>query len=451
MSKTVDKKEAFREEVRETFAPHTKSAQWFDHPDAERNEQPDNLKVANIDPHEDRHNDGAAIYRAFHLEQFHKYLKKASDQDHPVATHPSALPHFVTHIKKWEKWELTADEPDFEDLPRLREEVFRWYRGEDKPPGKERQEAMEERTKRLRPGGTGLILHGEQGTTKTTAMYWLVAQIMQINQEENVIWQSTLDDTEWQVFAPWATVCLPSSVDVSVTANPHSREYRDLGPVSLEMADVARQVIRYDNPLDLLSTLSNRRPGQVYVVYPDPHFRDCQPLTTYSYESIWEVDSTTEATNLNHFWFGLMRGLAESDDYNEWTTVVADEAHKWLRDGKGNDEHDWWNKVEQWATYWGDARKQRLSCLLAIHKWAELSDRVRKKVRWGGTMNGENFPPDAPIDGQNRYDQSLGDTCIWNNQEWNHVGYPDIKRHFSLAADISVTYPGFEAEKRAKS
>lgn len=431
-----------RQMIRETFSPWKKSEQYLDHPDAP---EPSKHKS------KPRHNDGAHIFRAFGLEPLPKYLARAEKLQHAAAKNPKALAHFLTHIEKWEKWELGEDGPVFEDIPDKRRDLFEWYLGYDLDDPDERRAAAKRRQKRLRPGGTGLILHGEQGTTKTTAMHWLVANIMEVNQSENVLWQSTLDDTEWLVFAPWATVCLPAGVDVRVTANPHSREYRDLGAFEIQPEDICRQVIRYDDPVHLLDLISERIPGQFYVVYPDPSFRQCQALTGWEYESIWQVDSSDDATDLGHFWFALMEAIRRSPIYNEWTTLVGDEAHKWLRQGKGNDEHDWWNKIDDWATYWGDARKKRLSCILAVHKWVELHDKVRNKVRWGATMNGETFPPDAPISGDNVGDQDLGDTCIWNNLEWNHVGYPDIKRQFSVPADISVTYPGFEREIEAKS
>jgi hypothetical protein len=89
--------------------------------------------------------------------------------------------------------------------------------------------------------------------------------------------------------------------------------------------------------------------------------------------------------------------------------------------------------------------------ILAIHQWHEIHWMVRGKVRWGATMNGEEFPQEAPLIGRNDFDQGLGDMCVWNTAKWNHVGYPDIKRNFSVGADFSVEYPGFEAELLAKS
>lgn len=441
--KPVDERRAeVREMIRETFSPHTTSEQYLDHPDA-----PEPSK------HKSRqnHNDGGNIYRAFGLEPLAKFLARAERQDHAAAKHPKALAHFLTHMEKWEKWELGEPDPDFGDIPPKRQQLFDWYLGYDLDDPGDQAAAAKRRQKRLRPGGTGLILHGEQGTTKTTAMHWLVANIMEVNQEENVIWQSTLDDTEWLVFAPWATVCLPSGVDVRVTANPHSREHRDLDVFDIAPEDIARQVIRYDGPEDLIRRLSQRVPGQFYVVYPDPHFRGCQALTGWEYESIWEVDSSDDATDLGHFWFALMEAIRSSPEYNEWTTLVGDEAHKWLQEGASDSQHQWHKKIKDWATYWGDARKKRLSVILAVHKWIELHWMVRQKVRWGGTMNGEDFPKEAPLDGKNLGDQDLGDTCIWNNLEWNHVGYPDLKRNFSVPVDIEVTYPGFNDEVLAKS
>lgn len=442
-----EREDDFRRLIRSTFEPWTKSEQYFDHPDAPEKHP----GSADRPPQQDHKNDGANIYRQFGLEPLNKFLIRAVRMDHPVAEHPKALAHFLTHIKDWEQWELDEDDPEFGDIPAKRRQLFEWYLACDVEDPDEREAAKEKRTERLRPGGTGLLLHGEQGVTKTTAMIWIVANIMEVNQEENVLWFSTLDDTEWITFAPWATVCLPSGVDVRVTANPHSREYRDLGAFEIDMDYICRQVIRYDDPRDLLSTLADRRPGQFYVVYPDPHFRRCQALTGYSYDSIWDVNNSEEATKLHHFWFGLSEELYHGSEYNYWTTMVGDEAHKWLRSGKGNDEHDWWDKIDDWATNYGDARKKRVSFLGSIHKWNKVNRMVKDMIRWGGTMNGEDFPSEAPLSGKNKGDQGLGDFVIWNNLEWNHVGYPNLKKGFSVSGDIEVVYPRFEAEKLAKS
>lgn len=444
-------RQEFIDMIDETFAPETQSLQYrYDHPDGDLPKEvgpgvpPESLEP---DP------DGERIFQAFNLKPFHKFLRRASGFDHPISKHPEALAHFCTHVKKWEKWELGEDDSQFDkdEIGMYRKRLFDWYCGLDKDTPEKREKAKEKRIERLRPGGTGIVIHGEQGTTKTTGMYWLVTQIMQSNPFENTVWQSTLDDTEWQIFAPWATIFFPEGVDVEVSVNPHGRTYRDLDNFSIDPSHIAREVKRYSDPEDLLIQMADRKPGHIYVVYPDPHFRQCQSLTGGSYESMWDVDESDEATDTNHFWFALLEAYLSVPDYNYWTTLVADEAHKWLAHGKGNDEHDAWNKIDDWSTYWGDARKKRLSCILATHKWPEIDSRVRDKVRWGATMNGEEFPSDAPVSGTNDFDQSLGDFCIWNNRKWNHAGYPDLKRDFSVPGDISVSYPGFEAVRRQKS
>jgi hypothetical protein len=461
-----ERRRQFEAEIAKTFAPHKKSVQYrADHPDGDLTEE----QLQTDSPKWNPHNDGNQIWKDFELEPLAGFLARAARLKHPAARHPKALAHFLTHIKEWEKWELgdydpwNATERDFDDPPKPRRDLFEWYLGIDKrgtetltDPApdeaiEEQKEAIERRKERLRPGGTGIIIHGEQGTTKTTAMHWFVTNIMEANQWENVLWFSSLDDTEWQVFGRFATILKPSGIDMEVTVNPHAREYRHLDPFEVPTESIAREVIEYDTPEDITDIMANRQPGHFYVVYPDPKFRQCQALTGYEYESIWDADSSDEATPIGHFWFAMTEAIRQSSSYNYWTTIVGDEAHKWLRHGKGNDEHDWWNKIEEWATYWGDARKKRMSVILAVHKWTEISSMVRDKVRWGGTMNGEDYPKPAPLHGKNKYDQQLGDMVVWNNLEWNHVGYPDLKKHFSVPADIEVNYPDFKLLKERKS
>jgi len=282
-------------------------------------------------------------------------------------------------------------------------------------------------------------------------MYWLIGLIMQLRQRENVLWLSSLDDTEWTALAPFATVCLPADERVSVQANPYNQRLRG-ETVDLRMHDLARDVIRYANPRDLLQTLDERTVGQFYVVYPDPDFRLCQEITGRSYASVREVEELGEAATIHHWWFALVEELAHGHHYREWTTIVADEAHKWLKTGKSDDEHDWWHKIDDFSSTWADARKKRLSGIFATHIWNEMPDKVRRKTRWGATMNGEPFPSKAPLDGRNR-NQDLGYTCIWTPLAWNFAGYPNIpqKAETTVPAEIAVSYPDWEDAKNART
>jgi len=426
--KTVDE---FLAEVAETFDPWLKSRQAFDVLDEERDGQD-----------EQRHNDGERMHKEFEMTPIFKHLHRAGRRDHSVAGHPQALAHLISHLEKWEKWELGKDNPDLDHLPRLRRGVLEWLREDD------------ERTRRLRTGGTDLLIHGEQGTTKTTLMHWLTVAVMQITPWENVIWQSTLDDCEWLTLGKFATVCLPAGVDVEVEMNPYV-QLEDTGKgetVDVDLSLLCREVIRYRNVEDLFRKLSKRTAGQFYVVYPDPRFRQCEKVTGFSYSSVFddEIARATEATDLSHFWFAFYEQLVHSPDYGEWTTVIGDEVQKYLHQRASSDDHDWWEKVQQWAITHGDARKKRVSFFGSCHKWPEVHGSVRDKMRWAATMNGEDFPTEAPLNGSNT-DQTLGETVIWSSQKWNKVGYPDMKRHASVPADFEVSYPDWEEVKDAKS
>lgn len=430
-TETTAPKEALRETIREAFEPVMQTRQALDAAGIPPEERGHNQK--------ERHNDGGEMYQDYGIPKFIDSLEKAERQDHEVASHPQALAHLVLHVSDWERHMLGEDDADFSDVNRLREPVLDWLTEDD------------DRLQRLRPGGTEILLHGEQGTTKTTAMYWLIIMIMQLRQRENVLWLSSLDDTEWTSLAPYATVCLPEDERVSVQANPYTRELRG-ETVSIQIRNICRDVIRYANPRDLLKKLDQRTSGQFYVVYPDPQFRQCQEITSRSYASVREVEDLEDAATIHHWWFALVEELAHGHHYREWTTIVADEAHKWLKKGKGDDEHDWWHKIDDFSSTWADARKKRLSGIFATHIWNEIPDRVRKKCRWGATMNGEPFPSKAPLEGRNR-NQDLGDTCIWTPLAWNFVGYPNIPREAgtTVPAEISISYPRWKEAKNART
>lgn len=432
MSKTAQSnatEERLRNRIRETFEPRMASRQACD---AEGRLPPDQHGRDR-----QRHNDGAKMYKDFDMTPFFRQLEKAAREEHSTAEHPQALAHLVTHVEKWEKWELKSDDPDLNNLPRLRKRALEWFRKDS------------DRMRRMRTGGTDCLIHGEQGTTKTTFMHWLVTTIMQLNQRENVLWFSTLDDVEWATLGRYATVALPKGIDARVTVEPYRK---GLSPFEIDMTDICRQVIRYEHPEDLTGTLAERTPGQFYVVYPDPRFRKCESITNRPYFSMFDsdVEDSTNATPLNHFWFALHQQLVNGVGYNEWTTEICDEAQKWLHQRASSDDHEWWEKVQDWATTHGDARKKRVSAILAIHQWEEAHADVKAKMRWGATMNGEPFPSKAPISGMNS-DQDLGETCVWSTQKWNKIGYPDMKRHVSIPADFSVEYPQFEEVKNEKS
>jgi len=417
-----------RSEIREAFDPWLRSRQALD---ARGIPVEDRGRA-----HKSRHSDGEAIYQRFGMKPLAKQLERAEADGHEVASHPQALVHLVAHISDFERHALGEDDPDFPDAhPRLREPILEWLAADS------------DRLQRLRPGGTEILLHGEQGTTKTTAMFWLISLVLQLRQRENVLWFASLDDTEWTVLAPFATLCLPEGEPVEVGANAYSREIRG-ETVGLDVEDVCREVVRYSDPRDLLRTLDQRTAGQFYVVYPDPDFRLCQEITGREYTALREADDATAATPLSHFWFALVDEIAHGRQYREWTTIASDEAHKWLKTGKGDDESDWWHKIDDFASTWADARKKRLSGVFATHIWHEIPDKVRRKMRWGATMNGEPFPSKAPLDGRNR-NQDLGDACLWTPLKWNFVGYPNLPRKAgtSVPAEITVSFPDWEDTK----
>jgi len=432
MSKSVNKQsrqERLKQRIRSTYEPNMKTRQALDAKGV--------LPADQHGRHRQRHNDGSEMFRDFEMSPFYKHLESAARREHAAAEHPQALAHLVTHIEKWEKWEIKSDNPDLEDVSDHRKRTLEWFREDP------------ERMRRMRTGGTDCLIHGEQGTTKTTFLHWLVTTIMQINQRENVLWFSTLDDVEWATLARYATVALPEGVETRLTVEPYRKR---LSTFEISIEDICRDVIRYSDPKDLTSTLADRTPGQFYVVYPDPEFRKCESITNRPYFSLFDsdVESSTDATPLSHWWFALHEQLVHGVGYGEWTTEICDEAQKWLHQRASSDEHEWWEKVQDWATTHGDARKQRVSAFLAIHQWEEAHADVKAKMRWGATMNGEPFPSKAPISGMNSH-QDLGETCVWSRQKWNEIGYKDMKEYVSVPADFTVEYPQFEEVKNAKS
>lgn len=430
--------DVFRKSIRDDFASHMKSQQALDAEGIPRSEWNGN--------HFRRHRDGEEMQKRFRMAPFWKVIERAErqaeflEEDRTFTQFPSAFLHLVTHLSKWERSEIASENPDpdvFERVPEARAKVLRWF-----------AEDPDARLKRKRPGGTDVLLHGEQGTTKTTAMLWLAAVMMQINNED-CVWVASLDATEWITMAPWTTLCFPRGVDVSITADPEHPAYEGDG-VELEPEDVARDVIRYSDPGDLLRQLATRTPGQFYAVYPDPYFRKCESITSWRYHPLASVDRASEATSLWHWIFALYERRLHGPEHNRWMTVFADEVHKFLHRGASKDSHDYYSKVESWGRNYADGRKFQLSAFNGTHIYEEIHPMVLDKLRWGCTMNGESFPSRAPVGGDLR-DLTLGQGTFWNKQQWAPLEWPNLKDAYASSAEINVNYPVWEEERDAKS
>lgn len=409
----IESEEELRREIAETFEPHLKSRQVTEHHNA--------------------HIDGQQMQQDFHMKSLADVLRRKEEDRHPLATEPRAFVDPLVHIRDHDayllenKVDLTTDERRY---PRPRRRVLEWLTEHD------------ERLAAMNKGGTDIFLHGLPGSTKTTCMHYLTVRVMEAN-NETVFWRATPGRSEWLPLARWATVAWPSSLEKVVKVVPFNS---DIDPFEIEITDVVRDVLEYDDPLDLMEQVRDRPDGQFYVTYPDPEFRQCEYLTGWNYTNIWEAPSLREETPLIHWWFAFAQARV-SGPYGYWTTFVLDEADELLPQEASKDDHDTYQKVLQFKDGFRDFRKDHLTLFLAAHSLAEVHEKVRKKLRWTLTMNQEDPPDDAPVDGPYTRYMDLGEGMIWKGPKSASFGWPNMKRYFSIPAKIEVEYPSYDTAK----
>lgn len=405
-----------------------------------------------------RHHDGANMRRFFDMPPLYQFLRHGTRHENSFGDFPQALPRMVAQLEKHELEAINRDlihpgeGPEwYQELPTERRRLLQWFAGYDGHNPPRRCEDPAKRMQLVTNGGFDVVIHGEQGTGKTSFLNWLSAVLLQTRPRMDVHWMASLDDTGWTLLAPWATICLPDGVDVEITGT--STLDPNPTPVDLDPTDVCRDVVRYSTPDDLIQTCNERTPGQFYVVYPDPRFRRCQAITGWRYDSVWDVETVRDATDIQHYWFAFHDRAVHADYYTRWKALLCDEAHKYVPERASSDDHDLDKKIQDVQADLGDGRKHRASFIFATQQWNMVHWMIKDMCRWGVTMAGEDFPDDSPLDASNFRGYfagskvDTGDVCVWDKGQWNDFGFPDVTAPYTLSADIAVKYPGWEAAK----
>lgn len=384
--------------------------------------------------------DGERIYLDFGIKPFYKVLRNLERKDHPVAKYPSAYLANLLHLTKYELWELEDQELDLEQYPKPRRKVLEWVLEDP------------ERIDKLEAGGTDFYAYSKPGKGKTTVALDTAIKLMQLN-NETCIWAGTSNETEWIPLAPYTTVALPERVKIDVTATPMNP---DFGRREISFRDIARDVIYYKNPEDLVKKLI---PGQFYVVFPDPHFRECERLTGYNYNDAWSVNDATKVTPTKHWWFAFWRARLHKDLYMHRTSIFIDELRNLLYQGSAKDEHDTLQKVEMWIETMAEARKKNVSFFGMSHTLGEIHHDFRDKLRWIITMNNTPLPEGSvkrigkcPVPDGWTSKMSKGEAVIWRGGRKSHyapISTPNLKKiGTNWKGEISVTYTGLQRRLR---
>ncbi|WP_188977472.1 hypothetical protein [Halocalculus aciditolerans] len=425
-----------REQIAETFASHTTSAQ------------------ATGDFGNGRHNDGENIYKDFSLPPLHRYLHKAEKHGKAVATHPGSFVNAVTHVTGRDldylgyvadDVEYRPEDPDphpaFEDEPRLRGKLLEWLAADDRRWGS------------LSDSGTDLQMHGEPGSGKSTFGQFLATILTQAN-NETVLWADTMDEsgvserTEWLSLAPWITVALPDGLPVEVRVTPTDPS---LSPFTIDLTDLVRDVVRYKSPRDLNKKLT---PGQIYVVYPDPLFRGCNEVSRFDYHAPGDVtpdgeDGPNSSTPVNQWWFAYMAARITHNDFVHFTSLLLDEAGNLLDPDAEKDDHQSYQKVKWFAEKFADARKNGVTVVTMTHALSELHPKYRKKQRWWATLAGNSPPVGKKLPGEKRCPletdltsrMPTGQGVVWSTNKFAPIAWPNMKSRRRVDAKFELVFP----------
>ena len=245
-------------------------------------------------------------------------------------------------------------------------------------------------------GGTDFLARGKPGSGKSTLGNHFSLRMMEENREV-VNWRGSPSRSEWLPLAPWATLLLPSGVDVSPRLVPKDKGNR---PVDIRVEDLerlVRDVVYYDDPLDILQNYQH--PGQFHVIYPDPRMTGCQTIyegsSTKSYDEPSREQLFHEEDPASHFWFAFLLARLEFVETAEFTTLVLDEIGDICPQDASKDAFGSYQKIKMLRDLWIDLRKYGLTAVMFSHSEADVHQLIRRKVRWRVQMPKTSNPTSA--------------------------------------------------------
>ncbi|WP_418284770.1 hypothetical protein [Halorubrum sp. DTA46] len=453
MSKTqliqeVSTEAEIRDQMERVFDTHEKSAQALG------------------DPTLSNHNDGEDMYKRLSMAPFHKYLALCEKRDQNVATYPSAWATPLIHLKEREiqlleqlvgevEYDPNDPHPSHEALERYplpRAKALEWIaddEGDRTGFGSSGARTVDAWT----AGGSDYFAYGPPGRGKSTLMQATVSWLMQLN-NETVLLADTMDDSgtnerlEWLPLAPWATIAVPAGIPIDVRIVPESPQ---VAPFHVDLADICRDVVRYESPRDLLNQLLE---GQFYVVYPDPLHRGCEEASRHAFHGPNRVTPVGEpgpssSTPADQWWFAFIQARIKFSEFNHWTSILVDEAGNLFDPDAEKDVHEEYQKIKKFAKDFADARKNGVSVFSYAHALGELIRFFRAKQRWWVTMSRASPPIGKSLPGNKscpipteRYTNGMekGEAMAWNSKNYASISWPNVKGKARLDAEVSIDF-----------
>jgi hypothetical protein len=284
------------------------------------------------------------------------------------------------------------------------------------------------------PGGTDLLVEGPMGAGKSTFLKVTGAHCMDSvgpYPSEAVVWRASESRSEWISYAQWAKVCLPASckVEAYVVSTSEGDSYRR----EVALGDVVREVVYYDDPLDLCQ--NHLESGKFHVVYPDPQMTGCQAL----YEQSPKREDGLEFTAsdpVNHWWVGFLLARVEHGPYI-WTTYLSDEIGDVIPQSASKDQYASYQKVSLYKSLLVDSRKYKFSMVHAGQNEEDAHEKVKRKHRWRATLKGRANPTRAsqvvgmrsvPMETDLTADMPTGRGLLWTETNFEAFSWPDIPK-----------------------
>ena len=308
-------------------------------------------------------------------------------------------------------------------------------------------------------GGTDALIEGPMGAGKSTFLKLLSVHLMDEAASfpsEAVVWRGSESRSEWVSFAPWAKVCLPASCTVS--ARVVSTSEGDAYTREVDLEDVVREVVYYDDPLDLCQ--NHLESGKFHVVYPDPQMTGCQDLYERSPKRKDGLEFTS-SDPVNHWWVAFLLARVEHGPYT-WTSLLVDEVGDIIPQSASKDQYASYQKVELYRDLFIDSRKYKLSVYHAGQNTEDAHEKVKRKHRWRATLNGRANPTRASqVVGVNRVPMNTdltsamptGRGLLWTETNFEAFGWPDIPKPTSeeLRLSLSPKVPSDPADAGPRS
>jgi energy-coupling factor transporter ATP-binding protein EcfA2 len=281
-------------------------------------------------------------------------------------------------------------------------------------------------------GGTDFLAIGPPGCGKSTLLL-NAAKIVMGQNGDTAVWRGSTSRSEWLPFGPYARVLLPAQATVTARWQPKdpTQSARKTSLERLESEGWIREIVRYDDPVDLWSNKILREGFN--VVYPDPEMVGCQTVFEAS-ERTYNLEFAP-GDPPGHWWIAAALARVEGQTPNYWTSLFIDEIGDIAPEHAENDEYKTYNKVQLLRDAYADFRKMGVSAYMAGHVEADVHHLLRHKIRWRVTMNGTANPTSSgsvvgfenvPMNFDVTSGMPVGEALMWTERHFDVFGWADV-------------------------